>query len=482
MKYLIKPCLVSLLFFSAGTLSFAESLDRLFDTALENDNQHRILELSLENRQLAIERGNLEANFRVDVGTGGITFQKNPYSATSLSNNELPWNLSMGPSVSVTLNEGIETVLTVSSGVEYRPAFTPTDPTESEVAQKIEFTPVVAVNQPLNPLFGIEASERGARLSESESLLQARMALWSRELAVKRQVIGALKEILGLRMAIGDAERSIQLAEQDLEKARKLGTYAEGSVDLVALQNGVHAKVRTLELTSARLALADGKFSELVGTPMPDTPVDIPLQALDLPRSFDVDRHPAVRTSTLKLEMAQIALEEHLEPFIPRYSIGASYDIDKETVGAELSAVFEDFSVGSSFSTDFTGDAFAASVTASWSLPDRRAERILTRELELGLEIARISHESTLRRIATEAESLRMQIQEFEYRRVSLEEGIRLAELILEDSRKRFELGVLGERELRNAEWNLEKLSVDMVLADLDARALALDIEALTYE
>ncbi len=318
-------------------------------------------------------------------------------------------------------------------------------------------------------------------MADAVSLLNARIALWNRGREIKKGVIGAIKEVLGLQKRLGDEDRGLRQAEQELDRAEALGIYSKGSVDLIALENRLRSSARALELASAKLELSRAKLEDLVGEPVAEFLFEMPPARLEIPASFDIGRHPSVQTSRLAVEKADIALEEHMERFIPQYSVGVSYDVDSQTIGAGFTAGFENFSIGTSLSTDF-GEALTASVTASWSLPDNRAKNLKTRELEVAREISLIEHESRLRKTTAEVESLKMMIREIEIRRISLEESIDLEELRLQDTRKRFELGMMSEGELSAKEWAVEKLSVDMSILRLDAFALPLAIEALVYE
>ena len=96
--------------------------------------------------------------------------------------------------------------------------------------------------------------------------------------------------------------------------------------------------------------------------------------------------------------------------------------------------------------------------------------------------MAKLRYESTIKSITLSAEALALQTREIASRRANLSERIALEERRLQDTTKRYELGVVTEALLRAAEWNVEKLKMDMTLIEFEALTLVLDLDSLEYD
>jgi hypothetical protein len=452
--------------------ALGESLEQLYEAARKNDIELQILTITLENRESAIQRGNLDKNLGVDAGTGedGAVLGVPLTDSGSMS-------LTMDPYVSVSLPEGIETIIRLSTDVDLGLAD----------GQEFDLNPVLSVTQPLNPLLGLEASEKGKRLADAISLFQARLALWNRERAIKKKVIGNIRQVIGLDKSVGDAERAVLDLEDELSRARALGTYGEDSTELVQLENGLRAAGRALELAIERSELAMRELEMTTGQPVAEMPR--PASPVELgSQSFDIGMHPVVQSSSMAVEKAEVALEEYVDPYIPAYSFGVSYalpDPEAHTIGASVGAGFEHFSIGATVSASVgpeSSESLRTKVSFHWSLPDNRAKDLLAGELEQAVEMAKLRYESTIKSITLSAEALALQTREIASRRANLSERIALEERRLQDTTKRYELGVVTEALLRAAEWNVEKLKMDMTLIEFEALTLVLDLDSLEYD
>ena len=472
MNSLRNTALVMIALLCTAMPALGESLEQLYEAAQKNDIELQILSIALENRESAIQRGSLDKNLRVDAGTG----EDGLILGVPLSD-EGSMSLTMDPYVSVTLPEGIETNLRLSTDIDLGLA----------EGQEFDLNPAVSVTQPLNPLLGLEASEKGKRLAEAISLFEARLAMWNREREIKKTVIGKVRQMIGFDKSLGDAERAVLDLEEEFSRARALGTHGQESTELVELENAIRAAGRALELTEERSALARRELEMVVGRsvselPRPAGPVELE------PPTFDIGMHPTVQSSSMAVEKAEVALEEHLDPFIPAYSLGVSYslpDPDAHGIGASVGAGFEHFSIGATVSASVgpeSSESLRTKVTFRWSLPDNRAKDLLAGELAQAVEMAKLRHESTIRSVTLSAEAQALQIREITSRRANLSERIALEDRKLRDTARRYELGVVTQALLRSAEWNVEKLKMDMILIELEAYALLLDLDSMEYD
>jgi hypothetical protein len=446
--------------------AFSESFEQLFENALMHDLQLNIHSISLESRELSVERSNLKSPFKLSVGTGNSglqivqTFDDSPSTSITLD-----------PRVSVTLPEGVETEISLSADIDLGL------PDEVDPA----FKPVLSVSQPLNPLFGLEASKEGKMLDERSSHYQSQVAIWSREIAVRKDVVGKVRAIVVGERNLIESEQGITSAEDALTKARVLETYNEESVDFLALLQALETAQRGFELTHRQLDFSRNELAMLVGMDVADIPREVPPFSLEVPAPIDTDLSPSIQSSRMNLEKAEIALEDYRRTFIPQYGVNASYALDPQTIVAGFSADFENLSITTGVAADIDDEYGSLSLQINWLLPDNRGKKLKTRELEIAVEVARLQHEDALRKAARGAELLRLEAANIENRMISLQGKIHLAELTLNEKRRRHDLGALSDAGLHAQERILEKLHTDRVLLEFDMYSLSLDISSLTF-
>lgn len=468
---------VAAAFIAASTT--AQDIETLWEGALETDSQLKMLDLTLKNRRLSVERSNLPERFSLTLGTGksGLVISQTLGDAPATA-------ISIDPTVSVTLGESLETSASAGAGISFSSS------TESDGSVKTSFLvlPTVSVSQPLNPLLGLEPSEEVDRLSDYQTIKQAEINVAARGYAVRKSVVSALRSVVSLSKSVEEHARALDAAVEGLQNAVKLETYGPESADFRKLELAVNAARRKSELIDAQYDKALADLERVTGLDVDELPASVPDADLRVPADADVDRSADVFLARLGLQRSEAQLAELERPHIPQYSVGVSYAASqppgksvRHTVGGSISAGFKNVTMSGSVSTDITAPSVGGTVKISWSLPDKRRESIDIESARNSVASAEIQLESTISNVRRTFEGFQYSVLELSHRRQTLQDDMELAELQLQEKRDQLEQGVIAESVLEEAQWNLEKLKVDELLLDLDELLLSLDIGAATF-
>ncbi|MAG13456.1 MAG: hypothetical protein CMN78_02550 [Spirochaetales bacterium] len=445
----------------------ADTLEELFATAIENDNQLEILTLSETNTRLVIEKRDLPKRIKIVAGANdsrdGLVTLYQTFSDTPST------SVVLDPYVTVTLGENIETAIGVSTDIDFG----------LEEDNEFAFKPVFTVSQPINPLIGLEPSDDSTKIGDSLSFFQASLNRENRVRSLKKTVIDKIKAVLNLEKSIGDAQRSAELARDALARENTIGTLNRESLEYKRLESAVVRGDQALETLTLQRRLSWQELEGLVGDTVAELPSDFQAVSLEIASSYDINSHPGVQTSRLGVERAEANLEEVLERFIPTYTVGASYDLDGQQIGTSFSTGFKNLTMSLWIAGDIDDQSLSAQFGINWSLPDNRAEKIGDMEAANALEIARLQLEDKIRNTENAVALLRISVLGIEYRGNELSTSKEIADLELVEKQKQLEVGMATKTEVANAQWNVEKLRIDERVLRLDALKFALDIEGL---
>ncbi len=466
---------VAILSVAVSSRAVAESYDAttMAELAVENDDRRRILEIDLENERLTAKRNALTTPLSLSVGTkekGLVVSRELDGSSTSIS---------IDPSVTVTLPEPYLTGISLAA---------PLSLVFEGGETSFSATPRVSATQPLNEILGLEPSERADELTVLYRIEHARLELIAREQAVRKNVYSALREIVELGLTVRERERAYADARESLEQASALDTYSPESSDFKRLELLAGRAEQSFRKAERQYRQSLSSLGELTGEPVESVPASFEAALPPMPGEEDHDLNSAVYLAEIVLETRRTELERLTAPHIPEYSTGASYDIARassegghlHTVGASFRAAFEHFTVSAGLSGSYPDGALSGMVSLSWRRPDERSETITIDIRRNDVESARLSLDSAMDSYRSTIENLAERKTEIEVRRSHLEEDLELAELVLEERRNRFEAGIIGRKEVEDAEWEIERIDYRTRILELDEMLLVVDMESAT--
>jgi hypothetical protein len=456
----------------------AMDYERLLEAALQNDRQMVLLEKSLENQDLRIQRDNLEMPFSLTVGTGtsDVSVTQTFPSAPSGSST----SLSLNPRVSMNFGDpygteiGLDLPVTLLFPYDGAPA-------------AYTLSPSVSVSQPLNPLIGLEESEELGKLEDFYALEQKRISLLSRRLAVQKSLLNGITGLKVLERNIIQADRDIESAVNELEKTKTLGTYSRESAKFRQLEVGLLKLKREMEILVLKQANKWQDLEEMIGISLDKLPENLPESNLDIRGEIEASWSPSLYLAGLEERIAELRLEQETAAYIPRLSVGGSYGmkiedfstISNHNLSGSFEGIFEDFSVYGSFGGSIDGKSITATFGFSWSLPDRRASELMIRELENSLDIARLNTETAEELYRNTLEALEMDVLEMENRIQDGIENREITELELKEAEARFEHGIINKDSLDASRWKLKKIAYDEYSLMADKLLLSCDLSGL---
>ncbi len=456
----------------------AMDYERLLEAALQNDRQMVLLEKSLENQELRIQRENLEAPFSITLGTGNsdVSVTQTFPSAPSGSST----SLSLNPHVSMNLGDPNGTGIGLDMPVSL---LFPYDGSPAAYT----LTPSVSVSQPLNPLIGLEESEELGKLVDFYTLEQKKINLLSRRLAVQKSLLNSITGLKALERNIIQADIDIESASKELEKAETLGTYSKKSAKFRQLEVGLLKLKRDREILVLKQANKWKDLEEMIGISLDKLPESLPEANLNIQRKIETSWSSYLYLAGLEERIAELRLEQETAAYVPRLSVGGSYGmkivdfstISNHNLSGSFEGIFEDFSVYGSFGGSIDGKSITTTFGFSWRLPDKRASELMIRELENSLNIARLNTETAEELYRNRLETLEMDVIEIENRVQDGVENREIAEIELKEAEARFELGIINKDALDASRWKMKKIAYDEYSLMADKLLLSCDLNEL---
>ena len=466
--------LLSLSFFIAG--AGAMDLQEMLAQAVANDIRTKALSSVLANTLIGIERASLAPGFQLRLSTGEVRFGY----AFNPDPGYPPWLISVEPSGALILGRKTETQVNVQLPVTayFGEGQTP----------KVALLPRMNIRQPLDKL------RRGAgkltKVQEEQNRYaaeKARIDVLNRVSEVERALLSQMSSLLKLEQARKELEQKLADAREQLEQARRLRSFAEGSVQQRQAEFIVDKLERELAISRRRYTNAWKQLERIVGQPVDSLPVELPEPVLALPDGDQADRNPDVYLAALYSEVERLRLQEKVQPAKPKFFLGGAVNSlysevrDKfyYTVGGNLEAEYEDITASAGVGGILQTATPFLSVGFSYTFQDHKLEALDRKERENSLAVSRWNLEAAREAYFVAREVLALEIEELELRRKSLEEDRTLTDLRLSETARWLEQGFSTAKEVQALRWEREKLDYTARVLQLDALLVRSRLEAL---
>lgn len=454
----------------------AMDLNDMLTRAVEHDARVQSLSGVLANTLIGIEKSKLAPGFQLRLSTGDAKFG---YSFNPASGDP-PWIVSAEPSGALLLGRKTETEVSVE--VPFYVAFGEGYALEGAAAPKI------SVRQPLDRLFGAEKLTDVQRRQNLYAAEKARVDLLTRACQVEQEVLAALSSLARLELAAARLRSNLIGAQDALEQAVTLKSYAPDSAQQRQLELAADRLQKELELNGLQQARARQGLERLVGQTLDALPAALPEAALTLPDADEAERNPAVYLAKLAVELEQARLEEERDPAKPKWYLGGALrnyrneliDDRETTLGAAVEGVFEDISVSAGVGGIVETGTVFLSAGLSWNLRDRKIEALDLKTRENTVEVSRWNLSAAREAYLEARELLGLEVEEMEARGISLREDRALADLKLAEATRWLEQGLVAPGELDRLRRERETLDLTERVLQLEALQLASRLAALT--
>ena len=470
---LVKHAPLVVVFLLLCSSNFAMDLEEMLEAALENDTRLKVLNTTLDNTLLAIERARLAPGRNLELSTGDIqaAYSFNP------RDDDPNWLISFNPSAALLLGRKTETQISaelpVGIGVDTK-----------------EFTvlPAVAIRQPLDKLFNGEKFSEAQEMENRYAAEKARIDILKRVKTVEQDLLQQLSELTSLEQQSAELKRKLESATDAWKQAVTLQTYAVGSAQEQQLEFAVRQAQRQEELQQKRIDLTWKGLERIVGKSLQDLPDGYPELNLQLPDSAAITKNPEVFLASLAVDVEKARLEEEKEPAKPKFFLGSALgtELDKDTeetttrLAGTVDGEFEDFKFSTGVGGILETRTLFVSVGFSWSFPDKKIEGLNVKERENLLDISRWNLTGARQIFQKTTEMLALEVEELGLRKTSLEEESTLAHLELEEGLERRQAGLITDQELEDLKWQVDKLNYTERILQLDRLLAASRIDALT--
>ncbi len=443
---------------------WANDLEDLFNNSYQRDSELRTLVYQGENNDITWNKEQLKPGLGLSVGQG----EKAEDSFVSVAKEDGTTTVSGNPQFAVTLPYPLQTQIAVSSPLSI-------DLSDNDKRN----VPInISIKQPLNGLKSLRNDSEVPALQYNRERRDNLFAIHSRKMAINKEVLTILKDIIINEKKIIEKQFELISEEKNLAQQISLGAIKVDSSqyfsrdlairklsrELAAIQATYNRYVKQLELFTG---ISEIEFHQLIDE------VDIS----SLRDSFIPENtiNPSIEQASSNRHIAEKKLMEASKSKKGEINLNGGYRLNnpgasgqENIVSAGVSGMFDTFSLSTSVEGAIEKKALSLSLEFSWSLPDKRAERLENSKLKNERDIALINEDQAEKKLTDTLQLLSIEFNSLINQEESLQEDFVIAERNEKDNRGYFASGLIPEKDLDNAVFEQEKLVYDHKILQID--------------
>ncbi len=455
---------------------FAISFDDILASAESNNATYKNQTLSYEKGLLSLEKMDLEDSSSITLSLEANPILKSSSISYASDIGAHEYGVSIAPAMNVALKDGKTTfsaampyivdyngkanIMSPSLGAGYIFDFSEYD---DDVLNDINY----AISK-----YSTEYTYRSARL------------------ALKKNVINAISNILTVEMNIKDARKKIKDTETTLDEYKRLSSFSEDSVAYKAVINSLESYSSLLKTYEDSLEVAKASYENITGIEWSE------LDSIPSP-SLALSPLSGGNTSVL-IDSLKVQQKEEIYKKAEK-----DYSIDLLAVDAKASSVINivDNTTGSltlTGSLEYTGDNWSVSAKPSgtWSFSSSNTftpaltlaaswtnnTKIKSIELDksdkrLDITSAENDYSSALTMYQIEAQQYSSKIMSWNLKKAQKDSNLSYLEAVLENKRALFDAGIATASDVETAEFNLESARDEYNIMLLEGLSLECDLE-----
>ncbi len=314
----------------------------------------------------------------------------------------------------------------------------------------------------------------------------------SAQIALKKNVINAISNILSVEMNIKDARKKIKDTETTLDEYKKLSSFSESSVAYRSVINALESYNSLLKTYEDSLSVAKASYENITGIEWSELD-SIPEPALAIAPL--AGGNTSVLIDSLKVQQKEEIYKKAEK----------DYSIDLLAVDAKASSLINvvDNTTGSltlSGGLEYTGDNWSVSAKPSgtWAFESAASytftpsltlaaswtnnTKIKSIELDksdkrLDITSAENDYSAALTMYQIEAQQYSSKIMSWNLKRAQKDSNLSYLEAVLENKRALFDAGIATASEVETAEFNLESARDEYNIMLLEGLSLQCDLE-----
>ena len=450
------------------------SLEQLVRAAMARDVALEKLQLEVRNKQLAVAKRaagkgfglSLKLNSPENQGLVGVSADFNK------EEDVFSYNYGLSAGVTASLPHPFGSISTTAS--LNGPLEEPSSPTPAQIKQvELGLAPpsllmtdddpwdldgvgsiglTSSVEQPLNPLFGLDA-EPGADLEASHLVVKAERGVRARVRAITREVLERMKTILEHRQAMLRSVHEIKKMDDDVTRRRDVLQDNKESHSFQKLLFDLEKERRSLDTRKLRLKQDLDAFEQRTGERRFGQLTEL---RLELPAAGDVARTPAVVDAVVGLRVSEHGIREAEDGHWPEVTINANYNWREMKLSAGLGF--------------------------SFTLPilDGGLQQIESETRNNAVATARLEGDAARQEFAEALVAAERKIQDLDDRAWEHGRQTRLAARKVMETKAALDAGVVVQSELAQAELAYQLLALDGEILRVDRWLQKLALDALT--
>lgn len=431
------------------------SLEQLVRAAMARDDALAQRQLEVRNRQLAVAKRAAGKSFGLslrlnspDEGLIGASLEN--IGQEDFDSDE-DFNFTYGIDTGVVANLP-HPFGTISTTAKWKGPVDEESDSPWDLGEVVSIGLESSVEQPLNPLLGLDA-DLGGDLNAAHGVVRAERGVRGRLRAITRDILERMKQILERRITVRRSVHKIAELEDEVERRRDMYQDNEDSHSFQERLFNLEKERRALETTQRRLEQDLDAFEQRTGTRRFGLLTEA---LLELPAADAVDRAPAVVDAAVALRVGEHGIREKDNGRWPVVSVNAKYD--------------------------WREGKLSGNVGFELVLPilDGGLQEITTEELNNEVTSAKLDGTSARREFAEELIAHERRVRHLDYRAWEHREKTRLAALNVVETQAELDAGVVVPSDLAQAELDHELLAMDGEILRVDRWLLKLDIDALT--
>lgn len=314
----------------------------------------------------------------------------------------------------------------------------------------------------------------------------------SAKIALKKNVINAISNILSVELNIKDARKKIKDTETTLDEYKKLASFSESSVAYKAVINALDSYNSLLKTYEDSLEVAKASYENITGMKWEELDT-IPEPLLSITPL--TGGNTSVMIDSLKVQQKEEIYKKAEK----------DYSIDLLALDANASSLinFVDNTNGSltlSGALEYTGDnwSLSAKPSGTWSFTSASSytftpsltlaaswtnnTKIKSIELDksdkrLDITSAENDYSAALTMYQIEAQQYSSKIMSWNLKRAQKDSNLSYLEAVLENKRALFDAGIATKSDVETAEYNLESAKDEYNIMLLEGLSLECDLE-----
>jgi len=476
----MRKLITSFVILSFGICLFAADLETIIQSAMDSSQTIKTLNINRQNTELSWQSQDLEEErVSITLSTGSITVQGEASGSPVFS---------MGPSADVTLPE-TDNGTVISFGLDNTTKIYTSGSSSLTLTPYADLTRTISIDS---------YTDTREEITKLKNRVQQNMNYQKSLLQFRSSVIESIISILKAEMSLSSSQLSYDRALADYTNDIASGSIMEGSLKDLQAQMKLESQKVTLDNQKAKLQTLLDSFKQSFGIDY-EMPEDI--READLTLEVKAEGNTSVLVSGYDLELAKQELSVATgtskslvlgasadAPFT--YSGTSTSDIWTSGIEGSMSASItaSNYSIGAKagasyeYSFDSSTGEFVPyiTITGKWTNEtSSKADELEVQTLQNKVILAQMEYDDALESYRSDASDIEQEIADLEVEMSQFEISAKYNTLILEHTLQLYEAGLSTQRDVEDAQNDVDNDGIQRIIYALQELLIENDIAML---